>query len=191
MSRQHILQQQAVQVLPGLDLVLLRAVLVLQQEVLPEAVLVLRSRQREVRAEGRGRWDVLDVETGKDGYLLRYDEHCDQEESDVNAAHYLGVFQQSNAAYDSLDLILSTAGQTRTGFHLQSHLNLGCVALSFVSLPAAVTGGANLKVSEVSVVHKQMFLGVEDDDVVRGERHDEEEHFQLKAQTEEGSTCDK
>lgn len=40
-GRQHVLQQQAVQVLPGLDLILLRAVLVLQQEVLAEARLVL------------------------------------------------------------------------------------------------------------------------------------------------------
>lgn len=43
-GRQHVLQQQAVQVLPGLDLVLLRAVLVLQQEVLAEAGLVLAGR---------------------------------------------------------------------------------------------------------------------------------------------------
>ena len=44
MRWQHVLQQQAVQVLPGLDLILLRAVLVLQQEVLTEAGLVLGKR---------------------------------------------------------------------------------------------------------------------------------------------------
>lgn len=41
MGRQHVLQQQAVQVFSGLDLILLRAVLVLQQEVLAGAGLVL------------------------------------------------------------------------------------------------------------------------------------------------------
>lgn len=40
-GRQHVLQQQAVQVLPSLDLVLLCAVFVLKQEVLTEAGLVL------------------------------------------------------------------------------------------------------------------------------------------------------
>lgn len=37
MGRQHVLQEQAIQVLPGLNLILLRTVLVLQKEVLAEA----------------------------------------------------------------------------------------------------------------------------------------------------------
>lgn len=41
MGRQHILQQQSVQVLPGLNLVLFCAILILEQEVLTEAGLVL------------------------------------------------------------------------------------------------------------------------------------------------------
>ena len=44
MRWQHVLQQQAVQILPGLDLILLCAVLVLQQEVLAEAGLILGQR---------------------------------------------------------------------------------------------------------------------------------------------------
>lgn len=40
-SGQHVLQQQPVQVFPGLDLVLLRVVLVLEHKVLAEAGLVL------------------------------------------------------------------------------------------------------------------------------------------------------
>lgn len=43
-GRQHIFQQQTVQVLPRLNLVLLRAVLVLELEVLPKAVVVLGGR---------------------------------------------------------------------------------------------------------------------------------------------------
>lgn len=53
MGRQHVLQQQAVQVLPGLDLILLRAVLVLEQEVLAEARLVLADRRWRMEV-GRG-----------------------------------------------------------------------------------------------------------------------------------------
>lgn len=52
MGRQHVLQQQAVQVLPGLDLVLLRAVLILQQEVLAEAGLVLADKNTVSENEG-------------------------------------------------------------------------------------------------------------------------------------------
>ena len=41
MGRQHVLQEQPVQVLPCHDLVLFRAVLVLEKEVLTAAVLIL------------------------------------------------------------------------------------------------------------------------------------------------------
>lgn len=41
----------------------------------------------------------------------------------------------------------------------------------------------------MSVDHKQVPLGAEDDDVVCRGRHGEEEHFELKAHSQENSTC--
>lgn len=62
MGRQHVLQQQAVQVLSGLDLILLRAVLVLEQEVLAEARLVLADRRWRME-DGGGERKLLDQTT--------------------------------------------------------------------------------------------------------------------------------
>lgn len=45
MGRQHVLQEQPVEVLPSHDLVLFSAVLVLEKEVLTAAVLVLQEEK--------------------------------------------------------------------------------------------------------------------------------------------------
>lgn len=69
MGGQHILEQQAVQVLPGLDLILLRAVLVLQQEVLAEARLVLADRRWRTEA---GKETVKSNSHTRDAPSMRY-----------------------------------------------------------------------------------------------------------------------
>ena len=52
-------------------------------------------------------------ETSKEcDYLLWDDEHSDQEQGDVYAAHHLGVFHQPNPLQDSF--IISAVKQSRT-----------------------------------------------------------------------------
>lgn len=55
--------------------------------------------------------------------------------------------------------------------------------------PAAVPGAVDLSVEDVSVLHEEFPLGAEDEDVVGCGCQHEEEHFELKAHTEEDSAC--
>lgn len=55
--------------------------------------------------------------------------------------------------------------------------------------PAAVTAAVALSIEDVSVGHKQVALGAEDEDVIGREGQDEEDHFELKPHLQEHSTC--
>lgn len=151
MGRQHVLQQQAVQVLPGLNLVLFCAILILKQEVLAEAGFILADRNTvrsektiketvtwnyfhwsnnisnkkcdfsiwtwtcrdsictflfliwfqffNLGCEGQ-KWKRNETRTDLCNYLLCNDEHSDQEEGDIYAAHHLGVFYQPYRSQD-------------------------------------------------------------------------------------------
>lgn len=124
-------------------------------------------------------------------YLLCNDEHSDQEEGDINAAHHLWMLDQPYGPQDGCILSPVTSHSQKHSGQNEQHVSLSSAADVVMVMPpppAAVPGGRIGSENDFCVGHEEHAPGAEDDGVEGCRGQGEEEHFEFKAHPEKHPT---